>query len=413
MRQQIENIYHAVSAFTAALYYGFPGKKLTVVGVTGTDGKTTTTHLIDQILKSAGKKTSVISSVYAEIAGKRYETGFHVTTPNEWQMQRLLSIAFKRGVEYMVVEVTSHGLDQHRVDWIDFKIGVLTNVTHEHLDYHKTFTSYLKAKERLLQRADKAIVNQDDESFVYLKLPKDKLVTYGIYKKADFMPKTLVFTSPLPGEYNIYNCLAAVSVCTNLGISKKIIQKALKTFAGVKGRFEFVPHKLGFDVIIDFAHTPNAFEKVLSTLKSRIRYKMIHVFGSASERDVSKRPIMGQISAKYADFIVLTEEDYRREDVNKIIGEIARGCLMAGTKEYLPKDVSLAQNATTPVFFRIPNRKEAIDFAIQELAKPGDSVILTGKAHEKSLCRGTREYPWDERKAVLDALKGKKDAANP
>ncbi len=410
MWQKLKNIYHDVSAILACIWYRFPATRLTLIGITGTDGKTTTAHLIYHILKSAGKKSSLVSSVYAEVAGRKYDTGFHVTSPNEWMLQKLLRQAADAGDEYVVLEVTSHSLDQHRVDGIKFKIGVLTNVTHEHLDYHGTYASYLNTKEKLLIRADKSIVNRDDESFDYLKIPNEKLVTYGIHKKSDFMPKTIAFVTPLPGEYNVYNCLAAIGACTQIGIPRKVIQDALKSFTGVKGRFEFIPNNLGFDVIVDFAHTPNAFGKILATVRPRVHHKLIHVFGSAGGRDAVKRPMMGKISAKYADYIVLTEEDYRQEDVNKIIDEIARGCLRIGAKEYLAKDLEFASKSKGPVFFRIPDRKMAIDFAIKQLGKPGDTVILTGKAHEMSLCRGTVEYPWNEFEAALSALKGKADA---
>src|SRR3989344_5102161 len=382
MWQRYKNIYHGVSAIFAAVYYGFPGKKLKVIGITGTDGKTTTTHLIHHILTSAHKKASMVSSVFAEIAGKQYDTGFHVTSPNEWQVQKFLQESFKAGEEYMVLEVTSHALHQHRVDGIDFEIGVLTNITHEHLDYHKTYENYVSTKVKLLKRARCAIVNRDDESFRYIDVSKNqKTITYGIKNKSDVMPETFTFTSPLPGEYNLYNCLAAIAACQQLGIKDAEIKKALKTLKGGRAGFK---------------HYPPA-----NTLEG----KLIHVFGSAGLRDRSKRPIMGEKSALFADVSVLTEEDYRTEHVDQIMDEIAQGCILQGARELTVGDFEKALVSKNKVFFRINDRQTAINFAIQKLARKNDVLIFTGKAHEKSLCRGTVEYPWSEHEAIRKALK--------
>lgn len=404
MWQRLKNIYHAVLALLAVFYFGFPGKRLKVVGVTGTDGKTTTTHLIHHILKSAGKKASMVSSVYAEMGGTKYDTGFHVTTPDPWKIQKFLREAANDGEEYMILEVTSHGIDQNRVWGINFDIGILTNVTHEHLDYHRTYRSYVKTKERLLHQSKIAVVNNDDESFRYIDPSlHQKMVTYGL-NNAHLTPDSFPFETSLPGEYNRYNCLAAISVAKQLGIADEMIRKAVKSFKGVKGRFEIIETGKGFDVIIDFAHTPNAIEKVLSTIKPRAEDRLIHVFGSAGLRDRTKRPIMGEMSAKYADLIVLTEEDYRTEDVHVIIDEIAQGCLKQGAQELNPEEFKITAEVKSPVFFRVPDRKSAVMFAIQKLARSGDTVILTGKAHEKSLCRGKIEFPWNEHEAVKKAL---------
>ncbi len=405
MWQKIKNVYHAVSAYCAALFYGSPGKKLRVVGITGTDGKTTTTHLIHHILKTAGKRVSLISSVYAEIAGKHFDTGFHVTSPNEWLLQKLLRQACDSGDEFVVLEVTSHALDQYRVLGVDFEIGVLTNISHEHLDYHKSYKDYVKAKERLLKQAEVAIVNRDDQSYQYINPEKyASLITYGIKNKADVTAESFSFRTNLPGEYNRYNCLAAIAACMQLGLSSEEIYRGLETFPGVKGRFEKIGTSKGFEVIIDFAHTPNAFEQVLSTVKPAVSGRLVHVFGSAAKRDVTKRPIMGEKSAAYADTIVLTEEDYRTENVNEIIDQIAQGIRKAGGIEMQTTDYEKAHQVEEVVFFRIPDRQTAINFAIQKLAHPGDTVILTGKAHEKSMARGRVEYQWSEHEAVKNAL---------
>lgn len=405
MLRVIKNSFHGLLAFLAAAYFGFPANKITVIGVTGTDGKTTTTHLIHHILTYAGKKAAFISSIYAQIGNTMYETGFHVTTPNPWTVQKLLKQAVDAGQEYMVLEVTSHGIDQNRIAGIDFYISVLTNVTHEHLDYHKSYAVYLKTKLALLQKSQVAIVNREDKSYSQLHLKNTvHLVTYGMRKNADVNPVTFSFTTSLPGEYNRYNCLAAIAVTRHLGVPDDKIKSALKTFKGVKGRFERISNKRNLTIIIDFAHTPNALEKILSTVKAETKGNLIHVFGAAGQRDYLKRPLMGKISASYAQYIVLTEEDYRTENVDEIINSIAKGASVKGASERNHLSDKRVQTSKNPVYYKIPQRDEAIEFAINVLAHPGDTVLLTGKAHETSLCRGTREYPWSEHAAVRQAL---------
>jgi len=417
--QNLKNIFHWYEALLAACYFGFPGRKLIVIGVTGTDGKTTTTHLIHHILKTAGLKSALISSVFAEIGGKQYDTGFHVTTPNAWALQRFLAQSVAAGDKYLVLEVTSHGLDQNRVSWIDFFIGVITNVTHEHLDYHKTYEHYLSTKAKLLKKAKIAIINRDDESFTFIdsrlrgndrKVSENdrKVTDYAIKNgKADVTPQKFSFTTSLPGEYNQYNCLAAIATALVLDVADKDIKKALINFSGVPGRFERISTKYGFEVIIDFAHTPNALAHVLPTVKAQTKGKLIHVFGCAAERDVAKRPLMGEISAQYADFIILTEEDYRNESIDAINKQIASGARKKGAIALKLADYILDKKYRKPLLFQIPNRQDALNFAVS-IAKRGDVIVTTGKAHEKSLCRGNVEYPWDEHKAIDVALRLKR-----
>ena len=393
----LKNYAHYLGALLSNLYFGFPARNLTVIGVTGTDGKTTTTHLLYEILTAAGKKVAMISSVYAMIGNKEYDTGFHVTSPNYWQLQKLLAKAKDNGQHYVVLEVTSHAISQHRVFGIPFAIAVLTNVTHEHLDYHKSYEEYLATKLKLLRMADVAVVNVDDESFKSISKIKSKLITYGI-KKGNINFNSYPFTTKLPGEYNKLNCLAAAAAAKELGIDDAVIRETLATFGGVTGRFEEVPTNRDFRVIIDFAHTPNAFKQVLLTVRKQTKGRLIHVFGAAGLRDYTKRPLMGAISARFADIIVLTEEDYRTEDVGEIMRQIEKG-IMKNAK--FP--TSSLKDSGLRGASKIPNRQEAINRAIQ-LAKKGDIVILTGKGHEKSLCRGKTEYPWSEHDAVKLAL---------
>jgi UDP-N-acetylmuramoyl-L-alanyl-D-glutamate--2,6-diaminopimelate ligase len=391
MIRMIKTIYHLLVAAFSVVWFGFPGRRLTVIGVTGTDGKTTTTTLIYEILKTAGKKVSMISSVHAVIGGKSYNTGFHVTTPNAFWVQKYLRQAVDHKDEYMVLEVTSHGLAQHRVFGIPFAVGVITNVTHEHLDWHKTFEHYLMTKLSLLTRARTAVVNRDDAELYAKAMPllrRKNVLSYGIRRDAKLTPSLFPFKTSLPGVFNKYNCLAAIAATQSLGIEPKIIREALSSFSGIVGRMETVV-KTPFQVIVDFAHTPNAIDKALRTARGMTKKRLIHVFGSAGLRDVAKRPLMGEASSKYADVIVLIEEDYRTEKVEKIMDEIQSG---------IPQEQEV---------HRYANRADALAFALGE-AKSGDVVIVTGKGHEQSLCRGKKEYPWSDQKEIQKILKEKK-----
>lgn len=387
MVRSLKGLYHLIIALASLIWFRFPGRSLTVIGVTGTDGKTTTTTLIYNILKANKYKTSMISSVHAVIGGTSYDTGFHVTTPNAFWIQKYLREAVDHGDTHMVVEVTSHAIDQHRIFGIPFAVGVLTNITHEHLDWHKTFEAYRQTKLKLLRSSSTVVINRDEaESYTQLvdQLRSKKLITYGIRRDAKITPLSFPFSTQLPGEFNRYNCLAAIATAHALGIQKSIIRKAVRDFLGVSGRMEYILLK-PFTVIVDFAHTPNAIEKVLKHIHEHTKGRLIHVFGSAGLRDRSKRPMMGSASSAFADVIILTEEDYRTEDVNTIIEEIASGIRV--------KEV-----------YRYPDRSEAIRYALS-LAKSGDTVVITGKGHERSMCRGTTENPWSDQEEVRKLLK--------
>lgn len=383
MLRSLKSLYHLAVAVVANIWFGFPSRKLTVIGVTGTDGKTTTSTLIYEILTYAGIKASKITSVHAVVAGRAYDTGFHVTTPNAYWVQKYLREAVNHGDTHVVLEVTSHGLSQHRVWGVQFAIGVVTNVTHEHLDWHGTFAVYLKTKLSLLRAAKIAVVNRDEADVYNAVLPyitRKRYITYGIRRDSMVNPESFPFRTKLPGEFNRYNCLAALSVAEALGINRKIGTKAIAAFPGVVGRMETIIDK-PYRVIVDFAHTPNAIEKSLSTVRAMTKNRVIHVFGSAGLRDRTKRPLMGEASANFADIIILTEEDYRTENVESILDQIAAG-IPTGKEVY-----------------RYPNRRDALRFALS-LARPKDIVMVTGKGHEKSLCRGTREVPWSDQNEI-------------
>lgn len=383
---------HLPTALFYALVYGFPSAKLRIIGVTGTDGKTTTVNLIYHILQEAGLGVGMVSTVSAKIGREEIDTGLHVTAPEPPLLQKLFRQMVDQKMKFVVLEVTSHGLDQFRVLGIKFEIGVITNVTRDHFDYHKTHEEYLKAKSKLFRNVKTAVLNRDDKSFEYLaaRQPDSKtIVTYGIKNKADFTPETFRFKTSLPGEYNQYNCLAAIAACSALGIADETIRKAIKTFKGVTGRMEEIKMGQNFKVIVDFAHTPNGLEQAFRTLKTK-KGRLIVVFGAAGLRDKGKRPIMGEVAAKYADLSVLTAEDPRTENVNEIIRQISEGCEGMGGVE-------------GKTFFKVPDRQKAIDFAVN-LAKKDDVVVICGKGHEKSMCYGTKEYPWSDQEAVRKAL---------
>ena len=395
--QKIKNYYHLIQAFTAAVFFNFPSRKLTVIGVTGTDGKTTTVQMIYEILKTVDLKASMISSVSAQIGPKIFDTGFHVTTPSPWQVQKFLRKAVDLGSQYFVQEATSHGLDQNRLAFVDFKVAVVTNITREHLDYHKTWESYAQAKAKLFKNVDYSILNVDDQSFNYLKSKVDgKIITYSLKSTADFDFKKFPLRLKLIGDYNLANGLAAAACASALGFNKSKTTKLLNNFQGILGRMEEIYLGQDFKVFIDFAHTPNALEQALVALNSKLKTKnskLICVFGAAGERDKSKRPQMGKVASEISDIVIITAEDPRSEKVEEISKQIIRGV----------KGKKLKKN-----LFVIVDRKKAIKFAIN-LAQKGDLVAIFGKGHEKSMTFGKKEIPWDEfaivRQAIAERLK--------
>ncbi len=376
----------------AASWFDNPAKKLKIIGVTGTDGKTSTSSLIYWILKLAGKKVGLISTVSAKIGDEEYDTGFHVTNPEPIALQEFLAKMVNKGCEYAVLEVTSHGLDQERVYGINFEISVLTNITHEHIDYHKTFENYAKAKAKLFNNSKLAIINSESKSNIEKFI--DNSVRKIYFDKDTLSGKVLDSAkSRFQEEYNIINSAAATLVTKELGITESAIASAIETFPGVIGRMQEIKNEKGIKVIVDFAHTPNALESVLKSVRSQKNKtsKVISVFGCAGERDIKKRQMMGEISAKNADISVFTAEDPRSENVEDIVKEMVKGS----------DKIKKAEVHT------IPERGEAIYYAINKLAKKGDVVVICGKGHERSMGYNGIEYPWSDEEAVKDALKGK------
>lgn len=387
MLQAVKNYYHLIQGFVAVNKYGRPAAGMTVIGVTGTDGKTTTASLIYHILRETGHKAALISTVAAYIGDRKFDTGFHVSTPHSSELQSYIAQAKRAGIKFLVLEVTSHAIDQYRIYGIPFKVGVLTNVSREHLDYHKTMLRYMATKARLLQHSQVAIINKDDSSYKFMaeRLKGRNILTYGL-KDAAVTISNHPFTSKLFGKFNTYNTLAALAVCDALNIDAKLAAKAVQTYTLPEGRCEIVYQK-DFTVIVDFAHTPNGIKSILEAInEEKKKGKIIHVFGSAGRRDKGKRALMGEVSDSLADMIILTSEDPRDEPPESIAEDILSGMRRDRV------DVLV-----------IPDRQKAITKAIS-LAKSGDFVILTGKGHEKSMNMGDGEQQWSDSEAVKRAL---------
>lgn len=412
--QPAKNFYHLFVAFLAALIFRFPARKLKVIGVTGTDGKTTTVNLIYHILSKGGFKVGMISTVEAKIFGETIDTGFHVTTPGAFQTQRLLRRMVDADINVVVLEVTSHALDQNRVAFVPLHVGLITNVTQEHLDYHRSFKSYLLTKAKILSKVNYRVLNNEDPSFEKLKMMgKGQLVSFGKdgadyigevvnyfddytnfgihYKTKQKMLKTMVIQSSLIGEFNLSNILAAFAVGKILGLEDKKIVEAIQSFQGVEGRMDRINLGQDFKVFIDFAHTPRSIEVSLQTLKKITDKRLICVFGAAGERDRSKRALMGHVAAVEADLIVVTSEDPRSEKPEKIIEEIEKGIVKSG-------------GTNNQTYWKIVDRAEAIEKAIKNLAESGDCVVILGKGHEKSMNIAGVEYPWSDKEIATKAL---------
>jgi UDP-N-acetylmuramoyl-L-alanyl-D-glutamate--2,6-diaminopimelate ligase len=416
---RVENARQAL-AHLAAAYYDHPARKLIMLGVTGTDGKTTTSNFLYQILREANLKVGMISTVNAIIGDEILDTGFHVTTPDTLDTQRYLAQMVDAGLSHVILETTSHGWAQYRVDACEFDIGIVTNITHEHLDYHGSYEAYRAAKGRLFESlrdtVDKglgarriAILNRDDRSFDYLSqntlVPK---LAYAVDTSADiqavdihYLPDGIEFTIVgeelnvkskinLAGSYNISNALAAFAAVYGLGIAPEIAARGLSALEGIPGRMERIDMGQAFTAIVDFAHTPFALKAAIESARKMTEGRVIALFGSAGLRDKEKRRLMAEISAELADLTVLTAEDPRTESLSEILSEMAEGAIDKGGIE----------NET---FWRVEDRGQAILFALQ-LANPEDIVLVCGKGHEQSMCFGKIEYPWDDRIATRAAL---------
>ncbi|MCE5207943.1 MAG: UDP-N-acetylmuramoyl-L-alanyl-D-glutamate--2,6-diaminopimelate ligase [Chloroflexi bacterium] len=409
-------------AYLSAAFYNFPARKMSMIGVTGTDGKTTTTNLIYEILLKAGTQAGMISTVNATIGDEVIDTGFHVTTPEAPEVQRYLSRMQSAGLTHVVLETTSHGLEQHRVSCCEFDVGVITNITHEHLDYHGSYEAYWKAKSRLFtglaETAPKsfgnprlAVLNLDDRSYEYLNnLTSVNKITYSCKDPQADVFATNIQHSPnglhfdvkirenvfpirclLIGEHNVSNCLAAAGAAYfGLGIGIDSIVRGIESLKGIPGRMELIDRGQDFIAIVDFAHTPNALLRALEAARQLTAGRILVVFGSAGLRDREKRRLMAEIAVQWADMTYLTAEDPRTESLDDILAEMADAAEKRGGIE-------------RETFWRVADRGQAILQAVKS-ARPGDVVIACGKGHEQSMCFGEVEYPWDDRVAMRAAL---------
>ncbi|GDX61874.1 UDP-N-acetylmuramoyl-L-alanyl-D-glutamate--2,6-diaminopimelate ligase 1 [Candidatus Levyibacteriota bacterium] len=393
MWQQLKNAYHIGVAVLANWYYKSPSKNLIVIGVTGTDGKTTTVNMIYHILKSADKKVSMISTINAVIADKAYDTGLHVSSPDPFTIQKFASDSVNNGDEFLVLEVTSHALDQHRFLGIDFAIGIVTNITHDHLDYHKNWDNYFITKAKLIKNVKIAILNRDELYFDRLtEQAKGKIISFGFSSKAEYNQKKFPLNLKILGDFNLLNGWAAAAACSEVGISSTIIKSALNKFSRLKGRMEEIKNNKGLMIVVDFAATPNGLEQSLKTLRKKTKGRLISVFGSAGQRDISKRFLMGKISAKFADITIITAEDPRGE-LNKINEQIANGAKEAGAE--INKNL-----------FIINRREKAVAFAINNISKIGDTIGFFGKGHEESMnYDGKKEELYSEFNQIKKSLK--------
>ena len=406
----LENTYRKSRVRLVRTRYGNPAGHLKVIAVTGTNGKTTTLNFVNEILKEAGYKTAMFTTAVIEVAGERKINDLNATVASTAEMQRFFRKAKRAKVDYTLLEVTSHALDQHKLDGVPIHMAIMTNLTQDHLDYHKTMENYAAAKAKLFAGTPKFIVlNRDDEWYEYFdKFPAAaQKITYGKHEEAeakidytklyrrgseatvviDHQTK-LDLATALPGEFNISNMTAAAAATYLLGVKLDDIVEGVANLENVPGRFERVVEDLEYDVIVDYAHTPDALEKFLTAAKAIAKNRIILVFGATGDRDKGKRPIMGGIAAHLADRIILTDEESYNEDPAAIRAEV-----MGGIEE------AKGDGKTT----EIADRRDAIKKAL-DVAKKGDMVLITGMGHEKFRIENGKRIPWNDADVVRELL---------
>lgn len=409
----LENVYRKTRIQLVSARYGWPARGLRVIAVTGTNGKTTTANYINEILKQAGYKTAMFTTAVIEVAGESKINDLNATVASVSRMQQFLNEARRYKVDFVILEVTSHSLHQHKLDGVPIEAAVMTNLTQDHLDYHKTMEKYAAAKGLLFARNPRYIVlNRDDDWFDYFDkyLAEEQKITYGksedadvrisdikLYKKGseatlafDHQEKSQLATY-LPGEYNVFNMAAAASICYVLGVSMSDIKNGIASLEGIPGRFERATKDETYEVIVDYAHTPDALEKLLEATRNITKKRIILVFGACGDRDALKRPIMGKIAAKLADEIILTDEESYNENPDKI-----RRDIYAGIEE------SKATNKTT----EIADRREAMRHALN-IAKKDDTILITGMGHEQFRIINGEKLPWNDTNIVREIISEK------
>jgi UDP-N-acetylmuramoyl-L-alanyl-D-glutamate--2,6-diaminopimelate ligase len=416
-RHPLRLLYHKIKGVIAAVVNGFPGHKMIVVGVTGTNGKTTTVNMITNILNSAGYKVGMTSTINFQIGQKKWNNINKQTTLGPFKLQKLLKQMVKEGCTHAVIEVTSHALDQSRVFGINFDIAVITNVTPDHVEYHGDFNSYMSAKGELFRKVSKGkrkadvpkitILNADDKYFSFFnQFIADRKITYGIKQATVYaskiekgpkgsryslhVPNNAVDVKlKMPGDFNVLNSLAAAATCMALQVPIHEIAKGLAERHNIAGRFEHIDCGQKFDVIVDYAHATDALESLLSLYRNLTPGNLFVVFGATGGgRDKAKRPQMGKVAHNYADYIILTNDDPYEEDEWEIIDQISQG---------IPREEG--KN-----FWQIPDRKEAIRLALT-MATEGDTVVVAGKGAEEIMMVRGKKIEWNDRKVIEDLLK--------
>jgi UDP-N-acetylmuramoyl-L-alanyl-D-glutamate--2,6-diaminopimelate ligase len=415
--QVIEPYGHLAEAIMWNVVNGFPARGLKVIGVTGTNGKTTTSFLVHRMLHEAGYKVGLMSTVGYGVGADIKPQIHHMTNVSVPELMQRLKWMKAQGVDWLVLETTSHGLAQHRVWGVPYSVAAMTNVTHDHLTYHRTFERYRDAKRRLFKLANRnkkglrtGIINADDPSAGLFAGDIKHPILYGIDKgdvratnvqlspegvryEAIIGDETYQIHCRIPGTFNVYNSLAAVCVGLAVGLIKPQIEQGIAALEGVEGRMTTIDAGQDFTAIVDYAHTPDSFEKLFKDMKPVVKGKLIVLFGSLGEGDKGKRPEQGRLAGEYADEVVVCEEDDRQEDGQAIMEEIAQGAEAAG--KVRGQDL-----------FLVHDRTEAINFVVGR-AKGGDTVLFLGKGHEKTIEHADGEHPWDEigtAKAALEQL---------
>ncbi len=396
-------------ADAADAWFGRPSERLEVIGITGTDGKTTSSFLAVELLRAGGRRPGMVGTVAVDIGDERVPNDDRTTTPEALELQELMARMVAAGNESLVIEATSHGLALERTRNCRFDVGVLTSVTSEHLEFHGSMEAYRAAKARLFEEAPTSILNADDPAFAFFReRARDRVLTYGIEADADLRATDIAADAggsrfmlaapgwrgsvevPMPGRFNISNALAALAIAHLESVPWDVATTALAQTRGVPGRMERIDAGQPFAVIVDYAHTADSLGKVLRMLRAVSSGRLIVVFGSAGERDPTKRAPMGRVAAELADIVVVTDEDPRLEDPRSINQQIADGARAAGAGD-------------GERLWVIDDRRAAIGHAVG-MAGEGDVILLAGKGHEESIFYGSEKRPWDDRVAAREAL---------
>lgn len=409
-------------------YFGNPSAKLCLIGVTGTNGKTTTTYLLESILAQAGCKCGVLGTVNYRYNNKTYPAPN--TTPESYEMQKILRAMADDGITHVIAEVSSHAIDLKRIDDCDFDLGIFTNLSHEHLDYHLTMGNYFQAKKRFFAEVlpqskkvhpQKMIINGDDKwGRIILKDIMLPALTYGMEKNdavktvsyelslsgvkadIDLTGEIISIQTPFVGKFNIYNILAAAAAAKALQIPKASIQAGIENLSSVPGRLERIDSSSGFTVLIDYAHKPDALKQVLQNLAEFKKKRIITVFGCGGNRDAGKRPLMGETATFYSDLTIITSDNPRLEDPLAIIAEIEAGIDRSKIQQLAPGNLKAKDDVHS--YTVISERRMAIETAI-DAARQGDIILIAGKGHEDYQILGTNKIPFDDRVVVEQTLK--------